>query len=123
MQRIATLFIASVIATAQPIALHPKNPHYFLYRGHAIALVTSGEHYGSVINSAFDYKRYLATLAADGLNFTRIFGGSYVEIPAKSFGIRRNTLAPEPGALIAPWARSAEPGYDGGGNRFDLERW
>jgi hypothetical protein len=24
---------------------------------------------------------------------------------------------------VAPWARSSEPGYAGGGNKFDLEKW
>src|SRR5262245_55185048 len=105
------------------IGLHPKNPHYFLFRGKITPLVTSGEHYGAVLNTDFDYRKYLATLAADGLNYTRIFGGSYVEVPSKSFGIARNTLAPGPGRFLAPWARSDTPGYAGGGNRFDLERW
>jgi hypothetical protein len=107
----------------QPIRLHPTNPHYFLFRGKAVALVTSGEHYGAVLNADFDYHRYLATLEADGLNYTRLFGGSYLEVPGKSFGILRNDLAPLPGRLIAPWARSGAPGYAGGGNKFDLEQW
>jgi hypothetical protein len=107
----------------QPIRLHPANPHYFLFRGKAVALVTSGEHYGAVFNADFDYHRYLATLAADGLNYTRLFGGSYVEVPGKSFGILRNDLAPLPSRFIAPWARSGTPGYAGGGNKFDLEKW
>ncbi len=109
--------------TAEPIRLHPKNPHYFLFRGKPTVLVTSGEHYGSVLNAGFDYKKYLATLAADEMNFTRIFGGSYVEVPATSFGIKRNTLAPQPGRFIAPWMRSDTPGYAGGGNKFDLTKW
>jgi hypothetical protein len=46
-----------------------------------------------------------------------------VEVPAKSFGIRKNTLAPLPGKFVGPWARSGQPGYAGGGNRFDLDRW
>ena len=108
---------------AAPIRLHPNNPHYFLFRGRPIVLVTSGEHYGSVLNGEFDYRKYLATLAADGMNFTRIFGGSYVEVPATSFGIKRNTLAPQPGKFIAPWLRSDAGGYAGGGNKFDLARW
>jgi hypothetical protein len=108
---------------AQPIRLHPKNPHYFLFRGKAIALVTSGEHYGAVLNADVDYKKYLATIDSDGLNYTRIFGGSYVEVPAKSFGILRNDLAPQPNRYIAPWVRSETPGYAGGGNKFDLTKW
>jgi len=107
----------------EPIRLDPKNPHYYLYRGKAIALITSGEHYGSVINADFNYRKYLETLQSDGLNYTRLFGGSYVEVPHTSFGIQRNTLAPSGGRLILPWARSAEPGYAGGGNKFDLDKW
>jgi hypothetical protein len=102
-------------SAATPIRLHPKNPHYFEFRGKAVALVTSGEHYGAVINGAFDYRRYLDALAKDGLNLTRLFGGSYIEIPGQSFGIRRNDLAPEPGNFIAPWVRT--------GDKFDLDQW
>lgn len=106
-----------------PIRLDPGNPHYFNYAGKTIVLVTSGEHYGSVINPDFDFKKYLAALQRDGLNYTRLFGGSYVESPSKSFGIRYNTLAPAAGRFLAPWARSDQPGYAGGGNKFDLDRW
>ena len=35
----------------QPVSLHPKNPHYFLFRGKAVAFITSGEHYGAVLNA------------------------------------------------------------------------
>lgn len=107
----------------QPIQLHPKNPHYFLFRGKAVALITSGEHYGAVLNADIDNKKYLATLATDGLNYTRIFGGIYVEVPGKSFGIQRNDLAPLPGRFVAPWMRSETPGYAGGCNKFDLTKW
>ncbi|MGH9618128.1 MAG: hypothetical protein ACRD45_00255 [Bryobacteraceae bacterium] len=110
-------------AGVAPIRLNRENPHYFEYQGKPIVLITSGEHYGSVLNGAFDYDKYLSTLQKGGLNYTRIFGGSYVEVPAKSFGIRKNTLAPLPGKFVAPWARSSQPGYAGGGNRFDLSRW
>ena len=106
-----------------PIRLHPGNPHYFLYRGKAVALVSSAEHYGAVLNGEFDYHKYLAALAAAGMNYTRLFGGSYLEAPGKSFGIRRNDLAPEAGKFVAPWARSAEGGYGGGGNKLDLAKW
>ncbi len=123
---VLVLSVAHAAAQAnkrQPIVLHPANPHYFLFRDQAIALTTSGEHYGAVLNADFDYHRYLAALQADGLNYTRLFGGSYREVPAKSFGILRNDLAPLPGRYVAPWARSDAPGYAGGGNKFDLDRW
>src|SRR5215470_12011896 len=107
----------------EPIRLDPANPHYFRFRGKTVALITSGEHYGAVMNTAFDYHKYLATLQAEGLNLTRLFPGIYRELPGKSFGIQRNTLAPGEGNFLAPWARSSTPGYAGGGNKFDLEKW
>ena len=111
------------VGQTQPIRLHPKNSHYFLFQGKAVALITSGEHYGAVFNADFDYRRYLDALAAGGMNYTRLFGGSYVEVPGKSFGIVRNDLAPAAGRFVAPWARSGTPGYAGGGNKFDLSKW
>src|SRR5271170_4556212 len=114
---------AAQAAKPLPIRLHPRNPHYFLFRGKAVALIASGEHYGAVMNADFDYRRYLATLQAAGLNYTRLFPGSYVGVPAKSFGIQRNDLAPAPGRLVAPWTRSLIAGYPGGGNKFDLDHW
>ncbi|MDY9919202.1 MAG: cellulase family glycosylhydrolase [Proteiniphilum sp.] len=115
-------FIVSVIS-AQPIALHPTNPHYFIYKGNASLLVTSAEHYGAVLNPAFDYVKYLNTLHREGMNYTRIFTGSmYWEIE-NDFGITYNTLAPAPGTALAPWKRSQEPGNLNGGNKFDMEQW
>ena len=121
--RAAAFTAFSLTALAAPLRLHPQNPHYFLLNGKAVALITSGEHYGAVMNADFDYRRYLSTLQTDGMNYTRLFGGSYLEVPAKSFGILRNTLAPAPGRYVAPWGRSTSPGYAGGGNKFDLDRW
>lgn len=110
-------------AASEPIALHPDNPHYFLWRGKPTVLITSGEHYGAVLNLDFDYAKYLDTLARDKLNLTRTFaGGAYVE-PQGAFHIARNTLAPAPGRFLAPFARSEQAGFAGGGNRFDLSRW
>jgi len=109
-------------AVAEPIRLHPQNPHYFLWRGEPTVLVTSGEHYGAVLNLDFNFARYLATLKQDGLNLTRVFSGAYCEAPG-DFNIQSNTLAPAPGRLATPWARSDQPGYANGGNKFDLARW
>lgn len=93
------------------LQLHPENPHYFLYNGKAIALVTSGEHYGAVLNLAFDYEKYLKTLQDAGLNYTRVFGGSYFEEPG-AFGILNNTLAPEKDKVISPWQKTEDGKYD-----------
>ena len=104
------------------LRLHPRNPHYFLFRGKPAVLITSGEHYGAVLNLDFDYVKYLDTLAKDGLNLTRTFSGAYCE-PSGAFNIASNTLAPSPGRFICPWARSDRPGYANGGNKFDLTKW
>jgi len=114
--------LAALARAEVPISLHPDNPHYFLFRGKPTALITSGEHYGAVLNLDFDYVKYLGTLAKDGLNLTRTFSGAYVE-PHGAFNIASNTLAPGAGRFICPWARSDIPGYANGGNKFDLTRW
>ncbi|MBW7989205.1 MAG: hypothetical protein FVQ84_04205 [Planctomycetes bacterium] len=106
----------------KPIQLHPDNPHYFLWRGKPTVLITSGEHYGAVLNQAFDYKKYLKTLKSYGFNLTRTFSGAYCE-PVGAFKIQNNTLAPAKEQLICPWARSNVPGYANGGNKFDLTKW
>jgi Cellulase (glycosyl hydrolase family 5) len=108
-----------IVASGQPresrsISLHPENPHYFLWRGQPTILITSGEHYGAVLNLDFDYIPYLDMLAKDGLNSTRIFTGVYSETVG-NFKIVNNTLAPAPKRLICPWARS--------GDKFDLTKW
>jgi hypothetical protein len=89
-----------------PLALHPNNPHYFVFRNRPTALITSAEHYGCVLNLDFDFRKYLDTIAADGLNYTRVFTGEYVE-PSGAFGIERNTLAPKPDRFLSPWKRAA----------------
>src|SRR3954451_10460727 len=120
----APLLLVTLLTAAppEPLALHPKNPHYLLYRGKPTVLVTSGEHYGAVINTEFEYGKYLETLAADGLNLTRTWAGPYCEPPG-AFNIADNTLAPKAGKVIFPWARTETPGYANGGNKFDLAKW
>ena len=127
---IGLLAILSIVAglhsapadRSQPLALLSDNPHYFQFRGKPTVLITSGEHYGAVLNLDFDYIKYLKALAADGLNLTRTFSGAYAE-PYGAFNISSNTLAPAPGRFICPWRRSDVPGYANGGNKFDLSRW
>ncbi|MDN3203751.1 hypothetical protein [Algoriphagus sediminis] len=98
-------------ASAQePIKLLEANPHYFEYKGEPLVLVTSAEHYGALINTAFDFETYLKTLKRDGMNYTRIFMGSYFEIPGDSFGIKHNTLAPDNGEVLVPWEMKEENG-------------
>lgn len=116
------LLLASGPLAAQPVAISPQNPHYLSYRGEPILLITSAEHYGALLNQAFDVRTYLQTLAEDGMNYTRIFTGSYVEIPG-SFNIEHNTLSPAPGQYLTPWQRVAEAGLFEGEQKFDLTQW
>lgn len=113
----------AALGAESALRLHPDNPHYFLFRGKPTILITSGEHYGAVLNQDFDYVKYLDTLAAHGFNLTRTFtGAAYLE-PAGSFKIAENTLAPKAGRYLAPWKRSDQPGAWDGGNRWDLTGW
>ena len=101
----------------RPISLHPDNPRYFLFRDKPTVLITSGEHYGALLNADFDYARYFDALRADNLNLTRTFSGVYREVPG-SFNIRANTLAPRDAAYVSPWARAA-----GQPDQYDLTKW
>jgi hypothetical protein len=116
------LMLAATAGAAEPIRLHPDNPHYFVLRGQPTVLVTSAEHYGAVLNLDFDFVPYLDELKSHGLNLTRTFSGVYCEAPG-NFKIKANTLAPAEGRFLCPWPRSEQPGYAGGGNKFDLQRW
>lgn len=104
---------------ARPIRLLPENPHYFEFRGEPCLLVTSGEHYGAVLNLDFDFEQYLDELARCGFNQTRTFAGTYREVPG-SFNIRSNTLAPKPGRYLPPWVKVSKEGEP---ERFDLDRF
>jgi hypothetical protein len=112
--RLLLTVLAAATAVAQPLRLHPENPHYFLFAGKPTVLITSGEHYGAVLNRDFDFVRYLDTLRADHLNLTRMFSGSYREV-AGNFAIASNTLAPAAGKFLAPWLQSE--------GKFDLTKW
>src|SRR5262245_852344 len=104
---------------AEPLKLHPENPHYVVFRGKPTVLGASTEHYGAVLNRDFDFRPYLDELKAAGLNYTRIISGVYSEPWGEPF----NTLNPPRGRLLTPWARSTTPGFADGGNKFDLDWW
>jgi hypothetical protein len=93
---------------------YEKNPRYIALRGKPILVVGSAEHYGAVLNADFDFRPYLKTMAADGLNQCRVFSGTYRELPGE-FGIVDNVLAPRPAAYLCPWKKDGE--------RWDLAHW
>ena len=92
-----------VTGTGPSLRAHPANPHYFEYRGRPILLLATDHHYGAVTIAEFDYLAFLDTLAAHGLNFTRIYPGALP--PAWH--------APP---TILPWPRTPQ-------GKFDLDRW
>jgi len=104
-----------------PIQLHPENQHYFLYKGKTIALISSAEHYGAVLNLSFDFQKYLETLSEAGMNYTRVFTGTYFEIEGESFGIQYNTLAPAKDKRCAPWVTVSSD--FSGEIKYDLSLW
>ena len=103
-------------AQIKPICLNADNPHYFSYKGKPTVLITSGEHYGAVMNPDFDYDIYLKTLQKDGLNLTRTMTGAYFE-PAGAFNISKNTMGPDQSKFLCPWKRI------GTDLKFDLMQW
>src|SRR5882724_2400237 len=63
---LTVLWLTGIAALAaagnsERLRLHPRNPHYFLFRGKPTVLITSGEHYGAVLNLDFNYVKYLDT--------------------------------------------------------------
>ena len=117
-----SILVGARFVAAEPLALNSENPHYFTYHKKPTIIITSGEHYGAVLNLDFDYVKYLDELASKKLNGTRTFSGAYVE-PLGSFNIAQNSMAPAAGRFICPWARSDVSGYANGGNKFDLSKW
>ncbi len=107
----------------QPIKTHPANPHYFSYHGQPLFLLTSDQHYGAVTNLDFDYTIFLDTLAANGMNFTRIYPGAYIEKDGEY--MPDNNLGAMNGRQILPWARTNVTGAHEvlGGFKFDLNKW
>jgi len=106
---------------AEPIKLHPANPHYYLFNGKPTILITSAEIYGAVLNLDFDYVKYLDALAEGGANYTRIYTGAYFEMQDKWF--KNQSIGPADNRHCLPWGRSNIPGYSKGGNKFDLDTW
>ena len=46
------LAVSSTATFAEPIRVCPSNPHYFMYKGKPLLLITSDHHYGAIIDKA-----------------------------------------------------------------------
>lgn len=106
-----------------PVSIFPDNPHYMMYKGEPILLVTSDEHYGAVVNTEFDFIVFLDALKSKGFNFTRIYPGSYIE--CEDAFIEDNVLGVRDGKQILPWIRTSVTGAHSvqGGFKYDLDKW
>lgn len=120
-QMLGFVLAFAVQTFAQPISVDPNNPHYYLFNGKPTILITSAEHYGAVVNLDFNYVTYLDALKAHGMNYTREWPGAVLEMVDEF--VQGNPMGPIPRRTIVPWARSDQPGYVYGGNKFDLNKW
>lgn len=111
------------VQNSTPIKLNPENPHYFIYRGEPLFLITSDQHYGAVTNLDFNYTIFLDTLAANGMNFTRIYPGAYIERDGEY--MPGNNLGSLNGRQILPWVKTTTAGAHEvlGGYKLDLDHW
>src|SRR5881296_3443413 len=118
----ASLAACGVAATQSgpPIRLHPDNPKYFLFRGKPLVLVTASEHYGSVLNRAFDFEKYLGDAARHKMTLTRAF------LLFRELQNARNPSSPckpESPDYIAPFPRNGPGKAMDGEPLYDLDQW
>jgi lysophospholipase L1-like esterase len=109
------------LEAGEPLKVHPENPHVLMFRGKPQVLVTVAEHYGSVVNTDFNYTPYLEVMKRDKMNLTRLFLAGFRHdnrVPPN------DPLAPTPNAFLQPWERTTngELALDGLG-KWDFTTW
>src|SRR3954462_6520449 len=102
------------------ITIHPENPKYFLFRGKPAFLLTACEHYVSVLNRPFNYRKYLDDLVDKHMSLTRTFL-LYRELPSAKNPA--SPCKPRPEDYIAPWPRKGPALALDGQPKFDLDSW
>lgn len=122
------VFVMAISCKDDPVQVCAANPHYFMYKGHPVVLITSDHHYGAVIDQDFDFAKYLKYLSDNGMNLTRIYPGGMFE-PTDKY-LQGNPLGPLPGRQLLPWAKShqqgANPALAEQGQpafKYDLDTW
>ena len=104
----------------KPVAIHPRNPKLFEFRGKARVLVCATEHYGAVMNRAFRFERYVADAADKAQTLTRLF------LLFREFQSAVNpysTCKPESTDYVAPFRRTGPGSALDGLPKFDLAQW
>ena len=107
-------------AAGPAISIHPDNPKYFLFRGQPLALITASEHYGSVVNRAFDFERYLADAADKRQTLTRTF---LLFREQQSSRNPSSPIKPESPDYLAPYPRTGPGKAMDGEPAYDLDQW
>jgi hypothetical protein len=122
--RMSVLAFAAVFAMpgvrGQAIQINPENPRYFLFRGKPLALISATEHYGSVINRAFNYEKYLDDAAEHRMTMTRTF------LLFRELQSARNPSSPckpESPDYISPFPRTGPGVALDGEPVYDLDKW
>jgi hypothetical protein len=104
----------------RPVSLHPENSKYFLFRDRPLALVAASEHYGSVVNRAFDFNRYLADAADKKQTMTRTF---LLFREQQSSRNPSSPIKPESPDYLAPYPRVGPGKAMDGEPQYDLDQW
>lgn len=107
-------------AFRDPVAIHPENPKYFLFRNKPVVLIAASEHYGSVVNRRFDFMRYLAEAADKKQTVTRTF------LLYRELQTVRNPyspIKPESPDFVTPYPRTGPGKAMDGERKYDLDRW
>ena len=93
---------------AEPVKVCPANPHYLMFKGKPVVLITSDHHYGAVMDRDFDFSNYLNYLGSQRMNLTRIYPGGMFEPPDK--WLRGNPLGPAQADRFCPGRGPPRPG-------------
>lgn len=103
-----------------PVKIHPLNRKVLEYKKKPLMLLCATEHYGSVMNRSFDYKKYLEYCNKTGQNYTRLFLlFRELQTPVNPY----STCKPESPDYISPYARTG-PGISADGLlKYDLDLW
>ncbi len=107
-------------AAEAPLSIHPENPKYFLFRNRPLVLIAAREHYGSVVNRAFDFERYLADAADKKQTVTRTFLLFREQQSARN---PSSPIKPESPDFVMPYPRVGPAKAIDGEPIFDLDQW
>jgi len=105
---------------SKPIAIHPKNPKIFEFRGEPLILLCATEHYGAVMNRPFDFEKYLADAAEKKHTLTRLFT-LFREL--QTHNNPYSTCKPESPDYVAPFRRVGPGRALDGQPKYDLDQW